>query len=137
LGGEISLALLDDAEMTRMNRRYLGVDGPTDVIAFALGEEFDPLGDVYVGAEQAASQASERGITLEEELVRLTVHGTLHVLGYDHPEGCEGGSEMFRIQEQLVTQVMAERGAPSDRSVQVSGSPNRPPSPAPDMPAGE
>ena len=65
------------------------------------------MGDVYVGADQALRQAGEYGVPVAEELVRLTIHGTLHVLGHDHPEGPERvGSPMFRLQESLVGQLM-------------------------------
>lgn len=108
-GGEISVAVLPDREMRRLNRRHLGRNGPTDVIAFSLGEEFRPLGDVYLGGEQAARQAEDHGIPLEEELVRLAIHGTLHVLGHDHSEGEDRtASSMFRLQERLVARVTKE-----------------------------
>lgn len=106
---ELSLTLLDDADIRALNARWLGRDQPTDVIAFTLGH--DPLlGDVYLGTEQAARQAGELGVPLAEELVRLAVHGTLHVLGHDHPEGPErAGSPMFVLQEALVRELV--RGA--------------------------
>lgn len=103
---EISLTLLDDEGIRDLNLRYLGKDRPTDVIAFALGREPVLLGDIYVGAEQATRQASELGVPLGEELVRLAVHGTLHVLGHDHPEGEDREeSPMFRLQEDLVRRI--------------------------------
>ena len=107
---EISLTLLDDEGIGDLNRRYLGKDRPTDVIAFTLGGDPRPLGDVYVGVEQARRQAEELGVALEEELVRLAVHGTLHVLGHDHPEGSERtGSPMFLLQERMVRMIMGSR----------------------------
>jgi probable rRNA maturation factor len=107
--GEVSLTLLGDDAIAELNRRYLDRHGPTDVIAFRLGEARGPVGDVYVGAHQAERQAREYGVSLTEELVRLTVHGTLHVLGYDHPEGEERvGSPMFVRQEALVRSVLAD-----------------------------
>jgi len=111
---ELSVALLDDAEIARMNEEYLEHDGPTDVISFALHHRGDPpLGDVYVGVEQAVRQAAEFGVTPAEEVLRLAVHGTLHVLGYDHPK--EAGrveSEMFARQEALLKSFLAsEPGA--------------------------
>lgn len=103
---EISLTLLDDHGIRDLNLRYLGKDRPTDVIAFALGREPVLIGDIYLGAEQAARQASELGVPLAEELVRLAVHGTLHVLGHDHPEGEDReASPMFRLQEDLVRRI--------------------------------
>lgn len=106
-GAEVSVTLLDDADIERMNRDYLGRDRPTDVIAFSLGDDAHVLGDVYIGYDQAARQAKEAGVDLGEELLRLTIHGVLHVLGYDHPEGPERtGSPMFALQERLVRQVL-------------------------------
>ena len=106
---EVSLALLADPEMRELNRRYLGKDHPTDVLAFSLGDRDEVIGDVYVGVDQATRQATDLGITLEEELVRLAVHGTLHVLGHDHPEGPERERcAMFRVQEQLVDRLRSE-----------------------------
>lgn len=101
---EISIALVDDGQIAELNEEYLDHEGPTDVITFALHEAGEsPLGDVYIGVEQAIRQAAEFGATPAEEVLRLAVHGTLHVLGYDHPEGAERtGSEMFARQEALL-----------------------------------
>jgi probable rRNA maturation factor len=106
---DVSVALLDDEAMRRLNREYLGRDRTTDVLAFALADEDgSAVGDVYLGYEQASRQAEEVGVTLREELARLAIHGTLHVLGHDHPEGLEREeSDMFRLQERLLGEVMA------------------------------
>ncbi|HEX9887074.1 MAG TPA: rRNA maturation RNase YbeY [Longimicrobiales bacterium] len=109
-GAEISLALVGDGAIQELNRTHLGRDRPTDVLAFALWEEGETvLGDVYIGADQAVRQAREEGVPLEEELVRLAVHGTLHVLGWDHPEAApqRASSPMFRLQESLVTRILS------------------------------
>ena len=108
--GEISLTLLDDESIRELNRAYLGKDVPTDVISFALHEgDESVLGDVYVGYERAAIQAAEAGISIEEELARLSIHGTLHVLGYDHPDTeARFSSEMFVLQERLVQRLLDE-----------------------------
>ena len=108
--GEISLTLLDDDSIRELNRTYLGQDAPTDVISFALHEGDEAvLGDVYVGYEQAAIQAAEAGVSVEEELARLSIHGTLHVLGYDHPNTeARFSSEMFILQESLVQKLLDE-----------------------------
>ncbi len=107
---EISLTLLDDDSIRELNLTYLGKDAPTDVISFALHEGDEPvLGDVYVGYERAAIQAVEAGISVEEELARLSIHGTLHVLGYDHPDTeARSSSEMFVLQEGLVRKLLDE-----------------------------
>jgi probable rRNA maturation factor len=109
--GEVSITLLDDDAIAELNHTYLDREGPTDVIAFSLGDASSPVGDVYVGAAQAARQAREHGVSLEEELVRLTVHGTLHVLGYDHPESeARVRSPMFIRQEELVRTLHSAGG---------------------------
>jgi probable rRNA maturation factor len=107
---ELSLTLLDDEAIRELNRDWLGHDRPTDVIAFALGEsDAEPLGDVYIGAERAVDQAGEASVAVREELVRLAVHGTLHVLGYDHDEGAaRQRGEMWRRQEELVKRIVEE-----------------------------
>ena len=106
---EISVALLDDTAIATMNQEYLEHEGPTDVITFAMHEgDEPPLGDIYVGVEQAIRQAADFGATPAEEVLRLAVHGTLHVLGYEHPEGAERtGSEMFVRQEELLRSFLA------------------------------
>ena len=104
--GEFSITLLGDQEMEKLNTRYLGRNITTDVLAFSMGTDELALGDVYVCVDQASRQAKEHEIPLDEELVRLVVHGALHVLGHDHPEGLDRfTSPMFELQERLVRQV--------------------------------
>ena len=104
--GEFSITLLGDQEMEKLNTRYLGRNVTTDVLAFSMGTDELALGDVYVCVDQASRQAKEHEIPLDEELVRLVVHGALHVLGHDHPEGSgRFTSSMFKLQERLVRQV--------------------------------
>lgn len=107
---EFSVTFVGDAEMARLHERYLGGGDVTDVLSFALHEGGeDPLGDVYIGHAQARRQAADAGAGPDEELVRLAVHGALHVLGYDHPEGPERtASEMFRVQEEVVCGLRAK-----------------------------
>lgn len=105
---EVSLTLLDDDEIRELNLRWLERDRPTDVLAFPLHDAGQPvLGDVYVGWDQARRQARDHGVGLDEELVRLAVHGTLHVLGHTHPEDeARARSPMFRRQEALVRRIL-------------------------------
>jgi probable rRNA maturation factor len=107
---EFSLTFLDDGEIRTLNQQYLGLDRTTDVIAFSLHDRGDPiLGDVYVGYEQAQRQSREASVPLDEELTRLAIHGTLHVLGYRHPEGEERlESEMFQRQEEILRQILTQ-----------------------------
>lgn len=112
--GEISVALLDDDAIRSLNRDHLDHDYPTDVLSFALWEEGEPvIGDIYLGYDQAMRQAAEEGISPGEELLRLAVHGTLHVLGYDHPEAPEerADSEMYREQEAILAELLGSPGA--------------------------
>ena len=109
---EVSVLLTDDIDMRQLNREYRGVDAPTDVLAFSMreGEDRDVnpglLGDLVVSLETAARQASTMdglsGIdgNLETETALLTVHGMLHLLGYDH-QTQEEAKIMFEKQESI------------------------------------
>lgn len=120
LGGfEVSITLVPAARMRALNRTYHGVDEPTDVLAFELGAPEEPgappgprlLGDVYICPDEAAASAEALAIELDEELVRLAIHGVLHLLGHDHPEGEDRyHSEMFELQERLLRRVEEPEG---------------------------
>ncbi|HEV8510969.1 MAG TPA: rRNA maturation RNase YbeY [Gemmatimonadales bacterium] len=103
----IEITLLSAAAMRRVNRRATGRRGLTDVIAYALPQpDGTLLGDVYI-CPAAAAAAARNGSGMKEELVRLAVHGTLHVLGYDHPEGSgRMRSRMWRLQERYVQRLV-------------------------------
>lgn len=96
--------------MTGLNRRYLGHHGATDVISFGLGREDRRgavVGDVYICPEIARDNARRQGISAQEELLRLVVHGTLHVLGYEHPSNAtSSNSRMWRKQERVLGRVI-------------------------------
>ena len=100
---ELSICLVDDAEMAALNASYRGRRGPTDVLAFSLleGEGVEHrgrlLGDVVIGLEAAARQARARHRAVDEEVARLLIHGTLHLLGYEHHHEREARS--MRAQE--------------------------------------
>jgi probable rRNA maturation factor len=100
----ISITFLGRDTMRRLNAAHTGRTAPTDVLSFALPDPRGPVvGDVYVCPWVARREARARAIPLRQELIRLIVHGTLHALGRDHPEG-EGrtGSAMWRRQERYV-----------------------------------
>ncbi len=100
----ISITFLGRDAMRRLNAEHKGHDAPTDVLTFALRDpRGQAVGDVYVCPWMARREARGRGIPPREELVRLIVHGTLHALGRDHPEGAaRTRSAMWRRQERYV-----------------------------------
>lgn len=107
----MSIALVSNATIRRLNARHLSHRRITDVIAFTLaGSDGVPRGDVYIAPAVARASAKALGIPFREELLRLVVHGVLHVLGHDHPGG-DGRltSAMWRRQERLLGRVL--RGA--------------------------
>jgi probable rRNA maturation factor len=106
---EISITWMQDDEIAELNVEYLEHEGATDVISFHLYEaDEDPVGDIYIGYDQALRQAISYTTPLGDELVRLAVHGTLHVLGFDHPHGDDRTeSEMWHLQEAIVAEVLA------------------------------
>jgi probable rRNA maturation factor len=87
---EISIVVVDDAEITRLNRRYFRRPGPTNVISFPLQEgkpgnlQAPLLGDVVISADTAARHARAAGVRTGDEILFLLVHGVLHLVGYDH-----------------------------------------------------
>ena len=106
----LSITFVSRAAISRLNRRYLGHPGATDVISFGLGRvgrSGAVLGDVYICAEVARVNARRQGVSAGDELLRLVVHGTLHVLGYDHPSGAtRTTSPMWRKQERILARVV-------------------------------
>lgn len=104
-GAELSISFVSAASIRALNRDYHGVDDVTDVLAFPLGE--DPLlGDVYISPQVARDFAHEHALDPEEEILRLVIHGVLHLLGHDHPDGeTRYASPMFRLQERLLAEV--------------------------------
>jgi rRNA maturation RNase YbeY len=104
---DLSIGFLGRDAMRELNRRWTGHDRVTDVLAFPLrGPAGGLVGDIYICRLQAAREAGSRGVPLREELIRLVVHGVLHVLGYDHPEGAERvRSPMWKRQERLVRRL--------------------------------
>lgn len=100
---ELSIALVDDDEMARLNKQYRDIDGPTDVLSFGCddpcptpGDEPITLGDVVIAPAVAERQAAELGHSVEHELDVLLVHGVLHLLGYDHEAEDDAGAMAAR-----------------------------------------
>lgn len=109
---ELSIRLSDDAEMQQLNGEWRGRPRPTDVLSFSLleGEGAEHrgamLGDVVIGVETAARQARQRRRALDEEVARLLIHGTLHLLGHDH-QG-ESDTRAMRAEERRVWREIRE-----------------------------
>lgn len=102
----ISVAFVSTRKMAKLNREHLGRSGPTDVLSFGFGPTGPHgavVGDIYIAPDVARKNAKEFGAGVREEVARLVVHGTLHVLGRDHPEGRgRTASRMWAEQEKLV-----------------------------------
>lgn len=113
----LSIAFVSNRRMAALNRRHLGHAGPTDVISFALAPAVrgEVQGDIYIAPEVARENALEHGVPVREELARLVVHGTLHVLGHEHPEGpARERSPMWRRQEALLRRAFHRASARSE-----------------------
>lgn len=102
----LSIAFVTDRRIAALNRTHLGHVGPTDVISFGFAPTARTrgvVGDVYIAPDVARRNAIEHGRGVREELMRLVVHGVLHVLGHDHPEDeTRYASPMWRRQERLL-----------------------------------
>lgn len=117
---ELSVVLLDTGAMADLHMRWMDLPGPTDVMSFPM-DELEPggrpdapepgpsmLGDIVLCPQFAADQAAAAGHDLEHELALLTVHGVLHLLGFDHAEPDEE-KEMFALQRQLLEDWYADQ----------------------------
>jgi len=108
---ELSIALVDDAEIATLNTRWRGQSRATDVLSFSLleGDFADRrgglLGDVVISVETAARQAAERHRALDEVVARLLIHGVLHLIGYDHE--LDGEARRMRREEQRIWRLLA------------------------------
>lgn len=122
---EISIMLVDNAEIAKMNKEHRGIDKPTDVLSFPMLEvsegkikinegDFDRdenlllLGDIVISMEMTKSHSEEYGHSFERELAFLTSHGMFHLLGYDH-ENEKDSKIMFEKQEAVLAQMGLER----------------------------
>lgn len=103
---EVSVTFTDDEGIRALNRSYREIDRATDVLSFPLFEESDTekqLGDIVISLERCEAQAAEFGHSFERECAFLTVHSTLHLLGYDHETGEEDERDMRQRQTAIVT----------------------------------
>jgi probable rRNA maturation factor len=109
-----NVIIVDNSYIHNLNKEYRGIDRETDVITFALEDDktFNPeeriLGDIYISIDKAQSQSEEYGHSLMRELCFLSVHGMLHLLGYDHMEK-EDERVMFNLQEEILDEMGIKR----------------------------
>lgn len=116
--GEVSVTLTNNDYIHQLNRKYRQIDRPTDVLSFALNESEEPdiengpdinvLGDIILSVERAEEQAADYGHSLRREIAFLTVHGMLHLLGYDHMEEADR-LEMEKEQRYVMEQLGISR----------------------------
>ncbi len=116
---DVGVRLVDEAAMEVLHVQWMDLPGPTDVMSFPMDElrpgrsDVEPsegmLGDIVLCPTVAARQAIEAGHAMEDELLLLTTHGMLHLLGFDHATP-EEEAEMFELQRQLLLTFMATRG---------------------------
>jgi probable rRNA maturation factor len=119
---ELCITLVDEAAMETLHVQWMDLPGPTDVMSFPMDElrpgrdgippEEGVLGDIVLCPSVAERQAAEAGHAPIEELLLLTTHGVLHLLGFDHGEP-EEHREMFELQRQLLLTFLAGRGRPA------------------------
>lgn len=109
--GTVNLLITDNEVMKHYNSKYRGKDEPTDVLSFAYLEgittpgENEIIGDVIISAEKADVQSKERGVSFEDEMEFLFVHGILHLLGYDHDTE-KNRKEMFQLTDQIMERAL-------------------------------
>ena len=110
---EVTVALVGDAEMRPLNRKYRKQNKTTDVLSFIADEALPGggrlLGDIVISVEQARRQAAQRGKTLKSEMTLLLIHGLLHLLGYDHERSGRQAKIMARWEQQMFDHL-CERG---------------------------
>ncbi|MEO6396222.1 MAG: rRNA maturation RNase YbeY [Devosia sp.] len=106
---EVSLVFTDDAEQRLLNRDWRGIDKTTNVLSFPQIEPFGPvsglLGDIIIARETVEKEAQEQGLSFDDHVTHLVVHGFLHLLGYDHMDDDEA-----LAMEGLETQILASLG---------------------------
>jgi probable rRNA maturation factor len=109
--GVVSVAVVDDREIHRLNRAHLGHDDPTDVLSFLLEREEGALeGEIVVSAETAAASAPRYGWTAGDELLLYAIHGALHLVGYDD-QTPEAQAEMRLQEAKMLSRFGLERRA--------------------------
>jgi probable rRNA maturation factor len=100
---DLSVVFVADREISRLNKDYRNKNGATDILSFGSGEKLD-LGDVFISPRSAKRKAEARGMTYEDYLKLLIVHGTLHLAGFDHQTEKEG-KKMERAEKKILKSV--------------------------------
>ena len=111
---EASILLLDDLQITGLNKKHLNRNGPTDVISFPMLNDSFPnpqpqvLGDVVISVETAVRQAGKRQCSIYDEVAVLLIHGILHLLGYDHEKSASEKKKMKTREKEIFEKLMAD-----------------------------
>jgi probable rRNA maturation factor len=102
---ELTIGLIGDAEMRRLNAKFRNKDYPTDVLSFPVEQNLPGamhlLGDVIISLDKARQQAKEQRRSLREEIVTLLIHGVVHLLGYDHERSVKDARIMGRLEKKI------------------------------------
>ncbi len=116
---DVTVRLTDDTEISQLNQEYRNISSATDVLAF--NQDFqDPetkrlyLGDIVISMETVVEQAPKYNLTLDQECAFLAIHGTLHLLGYDHGTP-EGKATMWEIQDKMLKETIRDYQEKADR----------------------
>ncbi|MBI2068864.1 MAG: rRNA maturation RNase YbeY [Candidatus Yanofskybacteria bacterium] len=99
---EVSVNLIGESRIKELNKKYRKKGKPTDVLSFPLG---DGNGDIFICLSIAKKEAKRENVSIEAKLAQLTVHGFLHLLGYDHERSKKDADKMFQLEEKILTKV--------------------------------
>lgn len=112
---EVSLNLVGETKIKELNKKYRGKNEVTDVLSFPLGESrlkkyaILPLGDIFICLSFAIQESKRQNISLGKELAWLTVHGFLHLLGYDHEKSAKDKKKMFQLESKILNSAFQEK----------------------------
>ena len=106
--GSLNILLTDDAEITSINKQFRNKEESTDILSFGYGLEEEPIGDIVISLERISEQSQEFGNSFEEELLYITIHGVLHVLGYNHEGDDTEDEEIFLLQKKYFREMVKE-----------------------------
>ena len=110
----MSINIVSDKDMQKFNKAYRGIDSTTDVLSFAFEEDNffsvgdfskGELGEIYISLKEVFSNAQQYSISKNQELARVTIHGTLHLLGFDHESNDMQNEPMLKLQEEILKKI--------------------------------